>query len=269
MKVLRAFEPINGASSMAHAGDLKNAREIYIRGLNRNLNFLLSRRFSWMNRFVTKNDEGLELGSGISASKDFIKCKKFYTSDFTDSKWLDYSNIDALDTGFESGSFDFIIVSNVIHHLAYPNLFLEECHRLLKPSGVLLIQEIYTSVLTRIILKLMEHEGFNEDIDVFNSTVPANNPRDAWSANCSIPKLLFGNKTTFKEYFPTWKVLHFQRVECILFLNSGGVVAKTGYVPLRPGLLKAVEFLDKLLIKIAPNFFALQVQIVIQKNLGA
>jgi SAM-dependent methyltransferase len=268
VKLLKVFEPINGASSMAHAGDLENAREVYISGLNGNLKFLLSRRFSWMNRYISSSDVGLELGSGIAASKDFIACQKFYTSDFTDSDWLDYPNIDALNTGFESGSFDFIIVSNVIHHLAYPKLFFEECYRLLKPSGVVLIQEIYTSALTRIILKLMKHEGFNEKIDVFDFNLPANNPRDAWSANCSIPKLLFSDKTTFSEKLSSWKILHFQRVECINFLNSGGVVAKTDYLPLSLGLLKMVELFDRFLIKMAPRVFAMQVQIVIRKEPG-
>lgn len=266
MVLLRSYEPQASKSSMAHAGNLENAREIYTSGRNGNLNYLLSRRFSWMNQFISKGENGLEIGAGIAASKDFINCKEFLTTNFANSAWLDRQNIDALDTGFESESFDFVIVSNVIHHLAFPERFLRECQRILRPSGRVIIQEIYSSLLTRIILKAMKHEGFNESVNVFDPFVPTNNPQDAWSANCSIPKLLFEDKELFGRKIPAWRVLHFKRVECLLFLNSGGVVAKTRYLPLSSRVLKVLECFDSILVKIAPKLLALQVQVVLQKS---
>jgi len=46
-------------------------------------------------------------------------------------------------------------------------------------------------------------------------------------------------------------------VECLMFLNSGGVTAKTIYVPLPPAILKGVGIVDDILLKIGPNVFAL------------
>ena len=31
---------------------------------NKNLNFLLTKRFNWMKKFISENDKGLEVGAG-------------------------------------------------------------------------------------------------------------------------------------------------------------------------------------------------------------
>ena len=46
-------------------------------------------------------------------------------------------NVDTLD--FENNSFDLIILGEVIEHLYDPDIILQECSRILKPNGVLLI----------------------------------------------------------------------------------------------------------------------------------
>lgn len=253
---------------MAHGGDLENSRKIFEEGKNFNLIWLLKSRFIWMNSFIGSQDIGVELGSGIAASKNYIKSKELYTTDVVNSHWLDIKNIDALASGFSANTFDFVIVSNTIHHLAFPHLFFDETLRILKPNGKLIVQEIYTSLIMRLMLKLMRHEGFNEDIDVFDKTIQCNTPDDPWSANCSIPKLLFSNKQRFENVFPKYKIVHSERVEFIKFLNSGGVVAKTRYLPLGAKILSFVDKIDNFLCRIAAPIFALQIQIVLEKQTG-
>ena len=264
--MLKKFTLGNKSNRMAHVGDLENSRKIFVQGDNLNLNWLLKSRFIWMNTFIRSQDTGVELGSGIAASKYFIKCKKLYTTDFIDSSWLDIKNVDALATGFSANSFDFVIVSNTIHHLAFPNLFFIETSRILKPNGKLIVQDIYTSFLMRLILKLMRHEGFNENIDVFDKTIQCNIPDDPWSANCSIPKLLFSNKKAFENMYPEYKIVHSERVEFIKFLNSGGVIAKTRYLPLGKKFLKFADKIDNFLCRVAAPLFALQIQVVLEKQ---
>jgi len=87
--IFEQYSPNNGSSRMNHAGDIQNSCEVYLKGMNRNLNWLLRSRFVWMNKYIEYEHIGLELGSGIAASKDFIKCKNFLCSDFLDSIWLD------------------------------------------------------------------------------------------------------------------------------------------------------------------------------------
>jgi len=251
---------------MKHEGDLLYARKTYLEGKNRNLFYLLESRFSWMNHFIDETMVGIELGSGVAASKDFIKAKNFLTSDFNSYSWIDLKNIDALATPFPNDSLDFVISSNMIHHLAKPALFFSECRRILKPGGYLLIQEVHTSLLMRLVLRLMRHEGYNELVDVYDKNLLCNDPNDPWSANNSIPKLLF-KKEQFEKNFSDWRIVFDKKVEFLSFLNSGGVTAKTFYVPLPVLILKSLYRLDSILIKFLPEIFAFQRQIVVQKSL--
>ena len=264
--MLKSYFPEHSSNRMGHEGDVLNARKVYLSRSNKNLQNLLKNRFTWMNAFLTSSDEGIEFGAGIGASRDFIVAKNFILTDFLDSEWLDNKYVDALDSGYSSKRFDFIVASNMIHHLAFPKVFLDECQRILRPGGKLIIQEIHTSILMRLILRLMRHEGFDETVDVFHEAKPCNQPGDPWSANCSIPKILFNSHEEFQRQYPEWRVIHDRKVEFLQFLNSGGVVSKTFYIPLVPLLLKIQDGIDRFLCFIAPNVFGLQRQIVLQKS---
>jgi len=154
----------------------------------------------------------------------------------------------------------------MIHHLVFPKDFLNECHRILKPGGNLIIQEIHSSLMMRAILRLMRHEGFDETINVFDHDKPCNLVNDPWSANCSVPKVLFSSHMNFERVFPDWSVIHDKKVEFFQFLNSGGVIAKTFYIPLSPKILLFQDNVDQLLCRLAPNLFALQRQIILEKR---
>ena len=220
-----------------------------------------------MNRWIDPNfSNGVELGSGIAASKDFIRASSFLTTDFVDSDWLDVKNCDAIRTDFEDHSFDFIVACNTLHHIAFPSLFFEEMARILKPGGVLLIQEIHTSLLGRLILRVFKHESFDESVEVFNKSIVVNDPSDPWSANCSVPSLLFKSHQQFEESFSSFRVIHDKFAECLVFLNSGGVTAKTFHIPLSRPMLKILFTIDRVLVRIAPDIFAVQRQIVLSNR---
>ncbi|WP_414524242.1 hypothetical protein, partial [Umezakia ovalisporum] len=86
------------------------------------------------------------------------------------------------------------------------------------------------------------------------------------SANCAIPNLLFDDKERFESSVPAFQVKHRSFSEFFMFLNSGGVIAKTFFIPLPSGLLSMVEWVDKVLTRSFPTIFALQRQIVLQKR---
>ena len=54
-------------------GDIKKARAYFFKNKNKNLHELLKNRYEWMNNFIIKGDNVLELGSGASLLKNFIK----------------------------------------------------------------------------------------------------------------------------------------------------------------------------------------------------
>ena len=90
----------------------------------------------------------------------FIKSNNFKISDFLIIP-LDYKNVDAQETGFKDNEFNFVISSNMIHHLPFPLKFFDEMHRILKKGGKLIIFDAHCSVLLQLVLILMKHEGFD------------------------------------------------------------------------------------------------------------
>ena len=261
----KTFFPHHSENKMKHEGNVSNARKYYFKNKPNNLHFLLFKRFNWMNKFITESDTCVELGSGPAFSKEFIKSKAFKTSDITKQPWIDLK-IDALDLPFKNSSLDVVICSHMIHHLANPSGFIDQIQNILTPGGRIILSEINTSYFMKLILKIMKHEGWSYEVDVFNQNGIANKPEDPWSANCAIPELLFINEKKFHRNFPNLKIIHNKPTEFLIFPLSGGVISKSTTIPMPYSILRAIDLLDELLIKISPNLFALGREIVIEKN---
>jgi len=234
---------------------------------NKNLYMLLSERFKWMNDFINPDDSGVEVGAAAGFSKKFIKNKNFKISDYSNLDHLDYKNIDAQNTEFQNDEFDFIISSNMIHHLPFPMKFFNEMHRILKKGGRLIIFDAHCSVLLQLVLILMKHEGFDFTKNVWSLDDPSTDSEDLWSGNSAIPYLIFNDKRIFeKKLSNKFNLKHCSLCECLLFLNSGGVTSKTFYIPLNFFFLKIIKYLDKFLTTLFPKLFALGYKIVLEKK---
>jgi ubiquinone/menaquinone biosynthesis C-methylase UbiE len=139
--------------------------------------------------------------------------------------------IDAQKTQLPDEKFDFVILSNMIHHVAQPATLFKEVLRILKPGGTLLIQEIHSSFFCKLILLIMRHEGWDECVDVFDPDEICNDPTDLWSANCSVPRMLFDDQKKFVEVFSEWEFVHDDHSEFLVYLNSGGGRSEDGLCP--------------------------------------
>ena len=180
--------------------------------------------------------------------------------------YLDIGGVDALHLPFADNSLDFVIESNVVHHLPYPVRFLNEARRVLRSGGFLLMHEVQASLLFCAVLRAMRHEGYSFDVNVFDENCICTDPDDPWAGNNAIPRLLFDDHGAFLRSQPGWRILRDEPCECLMFLNSGGVTAKTAYIPLPPFVLKGsggdlITYWPKL----APNVFALGRRIALQK----
>lgn len=263
---MKSYKPKDhGQNRMLHEGDVIRARDNYFNGCSNNLFHLLENRFSWMNEFIDSNSFGIEVGCGTGISKEFIKCDNFLLTDYSDNEWLDQKMVDALNTGFSDNSLDFVLSSNMIHHVPYPFRFFEEMNRILKPGGKLIIQEINCSKVMQALLRLMRHEGYDFNINVFDENIICTDPEDLWSANCAIPNLLFDDLEAFKTNFPYFEAKKTSFSEFLIFINSGGVISKTAYLPLPKVILRLLCRIDDFLANKWPNVFALQRQIVLEK----
>jgi len=119
----------------------------------------------------------------------------------------------------------------------------------------------------RAILKLMKHEGYSYDVDVFNYQTICNDKTDLWSANCAIPELLFGNEEKFNSFFSRLEIESQQYTECFIFPLSGGVVSKKKIYEIPTWLLDFFNFIDTILIFCFPNIFAFGRKVVIRKKI--
>ena len=265
MSLKQAYKAEHFENRMKFEGDVGRARDYFFSATSHNLRRLLEKRFNWMNDYISEDSVGLEVGCGTGVSKEFIKSKNYIITDFADNPWLDATNIDALNTGYPDETFDFVVSSNMIHHVPYPVRFFDEMYRILKPGGVLLVQEINASFFMRLLLRLMRHEGYSFAPNVFDPNLVCTDPNDLWSANCAIPNLLFDDPDKFHSYVPNFKITRQSYSEFFAFINSGGVIAKTFSIPLPLPLIKVVEAVDSMLANSCPSAFALQRQVVLKK----
>ncbi len=260
----KTFFPKQEEHKLEQVGDLKLARKRFFEEKPSNLYFLLDRRYTWMNEYIEEGAKGLEVGCGAGFSKAFIENKDFLLTDYTDDEWL-YMKVDALNMPFEDSSMDYIVASNMIHHLSKPYLFFEECSRVLKPGGKMLIQDVNGSFFMRLILKMLNHEGFSYEVNPFDKTQECCDPENLWAGNNVINNLLFDDMKKFESEFP-FKTRKKRYTEFLIFLISGGVTAKSPTIMLPKWMLRSVETIDKVLTGLLPGTFALQIQLVLEND---
>lgn len=258
------YFPRHEDNRMEHEGDIEAARERFLKERPAGLTCLLRQRYSWMNEYLSGRNAVLELGAGAGFSKEFIDCQTIILSDVVKRPWIDIV-IDAHDLPFADESLDAIICSHMVHHLAKPTTFLAHVRKKLKPHGVLIIQDLHTSLMLRVLLRLMRHEGWSYDVNVFDESTIANDPTDPWSANCAIPELLFGNMQKFIEEISGFRFVKNQLNESMLFPLSGGVIARTRTIQFPTNFYRVVQVIDRILVRLFPNIFAVGRSVVLEK----
>jgi len=249
---------------MRSEGDVIAAREDYARRTSQNLRALVRSRFEWMTEYIARDARGVDIGCGAGLSKEFLRAGRLWLTDFAPAPFLDVAGVDALRLPFRDRSFDFVIATNVVHHVPTPGRFLREARRVVRQGGHLLMHEPQASALFRAVLRMMRHEGYSFDVDVFDDDSICTDPDDLWSGNNAIARLLFDDHAAFSRAHPEWRIVHDAPCECLMFLNSGGVTAKTAYIPLPASALRLVEAIDRTVAKLAPNVFAVGRRIALQ-----
>ena len=256
-------EPIN---HLTNKEAVTKARQDFLGKRPRNLEFLFRKRFEWMNEYVEGKSLVVDLGSGLGLSREFIKNPNLLLTDINDYPWID-KQVDALAPPFEDGSVDVFICSHIIHHLASPIVFFENITRMLKPGGCLLVQELESSFMLKVLLRLMKNEGWNDNVDVFNRNEKCTEyDKDPWSANCAIPHLLFSSPERFARKVKGLEMIRNELSESFIFPISGGVLAKVPVPTLPLVVLRAVDVFDRLAIFLFPGLFALGRRVVLQKR---
>ena len=72
LKILKKIKFDEKENRMSKVAATEDVVKNYTKGKNKNLDYLLSKRYGWMNNFIQSSEIGLEVGAGAGFSKHFI-----------------------------------------------------------------------------------------------------------------------------------------------------------------------------------------------------
>ena len=225
---------------------------------NLNLTFLLECRFNWMKKYIKNKKKIIELGSGNGFIKYFLG-EKIITSDIIKNQNIDMIlNMNEIDKKKKLvKNTDVFILNHSLHHSNNPIKVLKHLDKFLKKDGYILINEPEISFFFKFFLKIFDHEGW--DLNIENSK-----KKNFWVENNATGKLLFEGKVS-GDKFQNYKIVENELSEFLTFLNSSGNGVDATHIKLSHKLLRFIWLLDKFLVKIFPNIFALNRKIVLKK----
>lgn len=225
---------------------------------NKNFIYMCKQRFDWMKKYINDKKIVIEIGSGNGLIKNIIS-KKIITSDIKKNKWIDKKldmNNFKLDKKYMN-NVDVFIFNHSLHHSKQPILMLKKTlKKYLKKNGYILINEPYTSPIFKFFLIFCNHERWDDHLK---------NTNNFWEENNSTSKILFENKKVGEKFLDIYKIIKLKNKEFLIFLNSSGSTVSSFYIPLPFFILKIINFVDKFLIFLFPNFFSLTKKIVLKK----
>lgn len=227
---------------------------------NKNLDYLLKKRFNWMKKYISKKRTVIELGSGNGFIKKYLG-KKIITSDLKTHQNIDYKfdmNNLKLPKKLKK-KVNVFILNHSLHHCKDPLKLIRIMKDNLKKNGFILINEPEISFVFKFFLKIFNHERW--DLDVSKS-----NQKNFWLQNNATGRILFKKNFENKFVKQNFYVVKNQLNEFLIFLNSGGNSVNSPHIKLSETNLNLLNKLDDFLIKVSPEIFALNRRIVLKKK---
>ena len=236
---------------------------------NKNLDYLLKKRFEWMARYLNSNKNYIiiEFGSGSGCIKKVLKNKNIILTDIIKHPWID-QKVDMLKINLSKkliNKVDVFIFNHSLHHCPNPSKSLKLISKYLKKGGLILMNEPETSFFLKIIQLITQDEGWSYKKNIFNTSNDLFKKNNPWFSNTAIAELLFRNEDKFLNNFPEYRIIKNDLSEFFIFINSGGVNADIKKIPMNNFFLEIMNFIDKILIKFFPRVFALNRSVVLKK----
>lgn len=229
-----------------------------------NLEFLLQRRTDFLRHYLHPEERVLEVGAGLGIVGLYVEGLRLTSTDIHREAWV-HAVADAMVLPFRDSAFDSVVCLNVLHHLTQPLLAIKEMARVLRAGGRLLITEPHASLAMRMVITLTGHEYVDPNVDPFGPESCQSCADPAMNGNNAIGDLIFSDHARFQAAFPFLKVEHDRLVECVTFLNSGGVSYRVPCVPLPQKTLEWLGKVDRWLAGF-PDLFPLCREVVLKKQ---
>ena len=227
---------------------------------NKNLDYLLKKRFNWMKKYINGKRTVIELGSGNGFIKKYLG-EKIITSDLKTHQNIDYKfdmNNLKLPKKLKK-KVNVFILNHSLHHSKDPLKLIKNMKDNLKKNGFILINEPEISFVFKFFLKIFNHERW--DLDVSKS-----NQKNFWLQNNATGRILFKKNFENKFVKQNFHVVKNQLNEFLIFLNSGGNSVNSPHIKLSETNLNLLNKLDDFLIKVSPEIFALNRRVVLRKK---
>jgi SAM-dependent methyltransferase len=161
----------------------------------------------------------LEIGGGTGNLKEFLP--DIVATDIQYADWLD-TVADAQRLPFRDGSFQNVVMFDVLHHLERPRLFLAEAARVLVPGGRVIVMEPGITPLSRLVYGLFHQEPVDMSAQpLVDGAISLR--RDPYEANQAIPTLLLRrDRRRLERDFPMLRVDVVQWSSLFAYPLSGG-----------------------------------------------
>lgn len=177
----------------------------------------------------------LELGSGAGFLQDVVP--GLITSEVFFCPFVK-TVLDGHALPFERGSLRGVLMTNVLHHIPDPILFLREAAAAVRPGGVIAMIEPWHSSWSRFVYTRLHHEPFLPDAPAIG--VVRGGPLSA--ANGALPWILFErDRTAFERDFPEWRIETLRPMMPFRYLVSGGVSMRSLMPSWSTGLWRWLE----------------------------
>lgn len=161
----------------------------------------------------------LEVGGGAGNLKSFAP--EVLSMDVLRAPWLDLI-ADAHALPFADGSFENLVMLDVLHHIERPRVFLDEAARVLRPGGRLAMIEPAITPLSWLFYNFLHPEPVILAHDPLADRPPVPG-RDPFEANQAIPSLMFGrHRRRFEAEFPALAIAVIERLSFLVYPLSGG-----------------------------------------------
>lgn len=146
----------------------------------------------------------LEIGGG-SGNLD-KQSRRVITSDIQRIPWLD-TVADAQFLPFVDGAFDNIVMLDVLHHLANPNLFFREAERVVKSGGRVVMLEPAITPVSWLFFKLFHDEPVDISACPLDIT-DVDHAKNPYESNQAVSSLIFRKyRQEYQKKFPGLAVL--------------------------------------------------------------